>query len=374
MITAPSGFNGMPKLNPLVLKTIFERAVASARFSEPLLHSKTAALRSLPHAVEVSKALSGFLTPAQVETVQRRLTRIAFLVEPVNEDVTSTKYAVRWDPKLAPPDQRGAAFEHCLSIHEVLSRSITEVSGDEGFRSELNLLLEWDRAPHEFFVDYASRTVRPIHSSENLRIFRDPDHVRLLGIRRALLDPKLNPDSRLFEDVFAKVRVKSYLTDRAQTGLYKTNREKRWESHPDSPQFALRRECFAVELQLIDQLFRFENFPPGIIRYLQSEGLLADLGKVARCPVTLDPMDFALLAQEVADPTHGKSAYQVGHLNPLKAGQGAEFRHNKANISWITADGNRIQGHLTLKETRKLLLRISANYDALLKAGEISPP
>jgi hypothetical protein len=81
---------------------------------------------------------------------------------------------------------------------------------------------------------------------------------------------------------------------------------------------------------------------------------------------------FELLAQEVADPTHGKSAYQVGHLNPLKAGERAEFRHTRANISWITEDGNRIQGSLTLKETRELLLRISRNYDALIKAGEIT--
>jgi hypothetical protein len=64
----------------------------------------------------------------------------------------------------------------------------------------------------------------------------------------------------------------------------------------------------------------------------------------------------------------------VGHLNPLKAGAGVAFRHHKKNTSWITADGNRIQGHLTLKETRKLLLRISANYEALLKTGDISPP
>jgi hypothetical protein len=88
----------------------------------------------------------------------------------------------------------------------------------------------------------------------------------------------------------------------------------------------------------------------------------------------LDQLDFELLAQEAADPTHGKASYQVGHMNPLKAGESAEFRHHRANISWITADGNRIQGHLTLKETRKLLLRISANYDALLKTGEINPP
>jgi hypothetical protein len=54
-------------------------------------------------------------------------------------------------------------------------------------------------------------------------------------------------------------------------------------------------------------------------------------------------------------------------MNPLKAGQEDEFRHLPANISWITEDGNRIQGHLTLKETRELLFRISKNYEALAR-------
>ena len=128
----------------------------------------------------------------------------------------------------------------------------------------------------------------------------------LLKVRQALLDSKLNPDFQLFFSILDKVRVKSYLTDRSLTGDFKTNREKRWEAHPQSPQFALRRDCLAVELELIDQLVRFSNFPPGTIRYLQSVRLLGDTSNVARCPVTLDPLDFELLAQEVADPNSRK--------------------------------------------------------------------
>lgn len=364
----------MPKPNAKALKAIFDRAVKTDRFSERILHIRTEPLRTLPHSARVTAALQGFLTPAETETIHRRLTRVAFLIEPVNDEVTSTKYDVRWSVRLAAADPRGATFDECLAIHESLSTKLVALLADEHFRGELRLLLAWGRSPHEFPTDYASKTAVPIHTVGNLRLYRDATHLRLLGIRRALLDPKLNPDGQLFEDIFDKVRVKSYLTDRAQKGAYQTNREKRWEAHPQSPQFALRRDCFSVELELIDQLFRFQAFPPGIIRYLQTAALLGEPGKVARCPVTLDPLDFELLAQEAADPTHGKAAYQVGHMNPLKAGAGAEFRHHRANISWITADGNRIQGHLTLKETRQLLLRISANYDALLKAGEISPP
>jgi hypothetical protein len=363
----------MAKSKTKNLKAVFDEAVKAERFSEPKLHARTESLRAMPHAAKLTEILQTFLSPAEIETIHRRLTRAAFLIEPVNDDVTSTKYDVRWSERLEP-DPRGSSFEVCLAIHEALVKKLVGLLADETFRAEVQLILAWGRSPHEFPIDYVSKTAVPIHTVNNVRLLRDPAYQRLLGVRRALLDPKLNPDGQLFEAIFEKVRVKSYLTDRAQTGNYQTNREKRWEAHPQSPQFALRGECFAVELELIDQLFRFQSFPPGIVRYLQSEKLLGDFGKVARCPVTLDPLDFEVLFDEAANPIHGKSAYQVGHMNPLKAGEGAEFRHHRANISWITADGNRIQGHLTLKETRQLLLRISANYDALLKSGEITAP
>lgn len=359
--------------NSQKLKHIFDNAVKAGRFSEPNLHAQLQNLRSLPNASELEAKLRTFLTPAEVETIQRRLVRASFLIEPVNDDVTSTKYDVRWSGRLAG-DPRFASFDVCLTIHESLCGAVAGAVADSVYCEELKLVLAWDLSPHEFPVDYESKTPTPIHTVVNLRILRDPDYLRLLKIRRSLLDPKLNPDRKLFQNVFNKILVKSYLTDRAQTGEFKTNREKRWEAHPQSPQFALRRDCFAVELELVDQLFRFQHFPPGIIHYLRSTGVQIEQGRVARCPVTLDPLDFEVLAQEVTDPVHGKAAYQVGHLNPLKAGAGTEFRHHRKNISWITADGNRIQGHLTLKETRQLLLRISANYEALIKSGEISPP
>lgn len=364
----------MPKSKSKTLKAIFDDAVKAERFSERMLHARTEPLRALPHAAKLTSVLQTFLTPAETETIHRRLTRAAFMIEPVNDQVTSTKYDVRWSERFGGGDPRRAEFEECLAIHESLSTKLTALLADESFRAQIRLVLAWGRSPHEFPIDYISKAAVPIHTVKNVRLLHAPEYQRLLGVRRALLDPKLNPDGQLFEAVFDKVRVKSYLTDRAQTGNFQTNREKRWEAHPQSPQFALRGDCFAVELELIDQLFRFQSFPPGIVRYLQSSKLLGDLAKVARCPVTLDPLDFEVLAQECADPTHGKSAYQVGHMNPLKAGEGVEFRHHRANISWITADGNRIQGHLTLKETRQLLLRISANYDALLKSGEITAP
>ena len=76
-------------------------------------------------------------------------------------------------------------------------------------------------------------------------------------------------------------------------------------------------------------------------------------------------MDFLKLAESVKSPEHGKSPYQVGHLNPLKAGSSPKFRHAAANISWISDDGNRIQGHLSLDATKALIKRIAANYERL---------
>lgn len=65
------------------------------------------------------------------------------------------------------------------------------------------------------------------------------------------------------------------------------------------------------------------------------------------------------------NPTHGNSNFQVGHLNPLKLDDPNSliFGHTPENISWISKDGNRIQGDMSLKETRNLLIRITRNYE-----------
>jgi hypothetical protein len=357
----------MPTPDYKKLKAILDRSVKADRFTDRKLYEDTGNLREGLRARKVSTELGKLLPPAQVEVVHRRLVRAAFFIELVKRDVTSTKYDVRWTNRLDNSDPRKASFDECCAIYEALCQQLLDLLRDPTFQEEIKLFVPWGLSPHEMPVDYESKAAVPIHSRQSVRIRRDPQYVRLLKIRQSLLDPNLNPDFQLFAAIFDKIRVKSYLTDRALTGDYKTNREKRWEAHPGSPQFALRRDCFAVELALIDQLVRFKSFPPGVIEYLKRTNLLGDVGKVARCPVTLDPLDFEILAQEVTDPTHGKAAYQVGHMNPLKAGAGDEFRHAPANISWITEDGNRIQGHLTLKETRDLLFRISKNYEALAR-------
>ena len=155
----------MSKQTAPSIQRILEKVIASARFSDRMLYAKTLLTRRLPYARALSKELRTFLTPAEEETVHRRLMRVAFLIEPVNAEVTSTKYAVRWGDRLQTVDPRRATFADCMAIHENLSFRITELLQDEAFRKELQLTLEWGKSPHEFPVDYELKTAIPIHTA-----------------------------------------------------------------------------------------------------------------------------------------------------------------------------------------------------------------
>lgn len=353
-------------------RTDFEAAVAVARFSERTAFAGAKALLDMPEAAALGQRAAYLHTPSGVEVLFRRLIRAVFFIELCKEDVTSTKYEVRWGERMIEGDPRRAEFDDCVLIWRSVCNDFYSHLDDPVFCEEVAMVVRWGRAPHEVPLDYDTKAEANVHTPDNLRIHRDPEYLRHLKLRRALLDPEINPDFQLFAAIIDKVQTKSYLTDRALTGGYRTNREKRWEAHPASPQFAFRRDCLAIERTLIAKLAGFKAFPMGTRDYLIKEGLIYDDAKQARCPVTLDDLDFELLAHEVSDPTFGRSSYQVGHLNPLKAGETEEFRHTPANIAWITEDGNRIQGHLTLMETREMLLRISQNYEKLIASGEIS--
>jgi hypothetical protein len=119
-----------------------------------------------------------------------------------------------------------------------------------------------------------------------------------------------------------------------------------------------------VEYTLLNQLCHFEGFDGELRNRLEDAGLLPHMEVPFRCPVTMDPLSFAEFEREVMVPEHGKASFHVGHLNPLKATNDDPLSgHTAQNISWITSDGNRIQGNLSLRETRQLLDRIRANYE-----------
>lgn len=147
-----------------------------------------------------------------------------------------------------------------------------------------------------------------------------------------------------------RVQTKVCLTDRRQTGDYQTNREVRWETHPASPQFALRRDCVKVEGRLLAQILEFCNAPAiaeGEVRAVIAELIgRAFSPEGFRCPITGQRIEYRDFIQAVTTPTHGRSGYQIGHLTPL-AGVGA---HTADNVSWITDLGNRVQGESSLDE------------------------
>jgi hypothetical protein len=206
-----------------------------------------------------------------------------------------------------------------------------------------------------------------IHRRGNLTWTSTPTMLRTLKLRQYLTDEATSPDVAFFRTVLEeKIKTKTYLTDRVLTGLHKTNREKRWEVHPNSVHFADRRTCMAIEYALIQQLCAFEGFPDGSRRMLQTAGILPDHLPVFCCPITLDPISFEAFRDQLMNPTHGKSDFQVGHLNPLKLDDptAAASGHSPENVSWVSADGNRIQGSLSLAEVRAVLRRVASNYEA----------
>lgn len=156
------------------------------------------------------------------------------------------------------------------------------------------------------------------------------------------------------------------MTDRAQTGLYQTNREKRWEAHPNSVHYANRVTAWEIEGKLLKQICFFQGFPVEALERLVDKGIVGDEPHT-RCPITLEPLSFFDFASEMLNPNHGRSTFQVGHLSPLKAldRRQTDAGHTSNNISWITSVGNRFQGDMSVQETLDLITRIAARLQQL---------
>lgn len=132
-------------------------------------------------------------------------------------------------------------------------------------------------------------------------------------------------------------------------------------------QFALRRDCLRIEHRLLLQICSFDGFPDAVRERLAERGIHGIEEETYRDPITLDPLSYSDFRGALENPVWGRNAFQVGHLNPLKAGSepGTASGHTAENIGWITEDGNRIQGHLSLEAVRSLLKRIAKNYRRL---------
>lgn len=293
--------------------------------------------------------------------------RNAFLIELVKvPKIESTKFRVRWFNQLNN-DPRFCSFDECLLVAQDLLTTLPAWLATPRHTECMTLSFSYGLIPYESPLDYVRRLTEQnrIHQRGNLTWLYDELVLRTLKLRKYLTDAVTSPDRQFFRVVLSdKIKVKAYLTDRVLTGVCKTNREKRWETHPNSVHFAERRVCMAIEYALVTQICAFDGFPPASLHQLQEAHILPKVLPTALCPITGDVLSYEDFRNELLHPTHGKSNFQVGHLNPLKLGHDVgAIGHTADNISWISADGNRIQGSLCLDDVRVLIRRISENYN-----------
>lgn len=348
-----------------IIETILEREVSSARFRMATLFD---AITNCLHGTRVFhqyETILPILGEKVSDYVLRGIIRFAFLIELVKTPkIETTKFEVRWADRLDQTDPRYSTYEGCFAIFENMLTILEEKVCDSDWCELLQLFESWHLLPYEIPLDYRERNVTPsMHRSDNVVWIGDDPVKKAVTLRSFLFDKRKNPYTELFALAYDKIKVKTYLTDRVLTGPHKTNREKRWETHPASVHFALRHTCLATEVALIHQLCHFRDFPAELRQALKDAGLLMFRDELFRCPITMEPLSFTEFEREVRDPIHGKAAYQVGHLNPLKSLNDSEQSgHNAENISWVSSEGNRIQGSLSLRETRALIQRIYSNY------------
>lgn len=322
--------------------------------------------------VDSLNILNQKLKPKECKKLAYGILRHAFLIELVKlPKVETTKFCTRWDSQLSQ-DSRNCSFLECKDIaHDLILNFANNWLNNTKTLEVLNLFFDYAILPYELPIDYIERpiindTETRIHRKGNVAWIVDHNVIRTLKLRQYLTNPQTSPDVEFFKKVLNdKIKIKTYLTDRVLTGVHKTNREKRWEVHPRSVHFALRRVCIAIEYELVTQLCAFDGFPENFRKMLQEQEILPQEMEIFRCPITLEPLVFQQFQQELMNPTHGKSNFQVGHLNPLKLDDPNSLisGHTSGNISWISANGNRIQGSMSLKEVRNLLKRITHNYE-----------
>jgi len=332
---------------------------------------------------------AGGLFPRRtLSLVVANLVRFSYLIELTNITVGSTKMKTRWVPGLIlmpqegsfepirgsfepGNDPRAATFEECTNIFAVACDTLCEqVRSDHGIIGFINDLNGSRRVPYEFPFTYKNATAEPVHTMDNI-CWCVNDDIRWLLKARLIIDSATGENSAALAEIKkSKIQVKIYKTDRSLTGKDKTNRAKRWEVLAGDFQHATITQCWSAERKITSDLVLFSSFPDEIKAQFISRGLISEDQEVTRCPVTFEPLDYPSLARAVLNYTHGVSDYQIGHLHPLKRGG----IHDGSNVCWQSADGNRIQGPLTIEETGTLLDQIFERRTELLPAPPLSRP
>lgn len=344
----------------------------------PLVQSHTGLSRHLIALAGQLNTVSSALFPK----ISQALLRKSFLIQAVTARGGSARMLVRWYDALTE-SQRYCSFEECIEIAGDLLDQLA--SGWLDVRENLQILSLIERnsiLSYEWPIDYLERVApddhtTSIHHKGNIGWYADSTMLNMLKLRRALKDHVINPDAAFFSGPLKKkMLLLAYLTGRAQTGEFKTNREQRWEAHPRSPQFAVYSACAHIEHKLTCQICDFDGFPASVRQTLVSQGLLTDRQEVYTDPITLDPINYLDFKNHVGNATHGSNKYQLGHMVPLNSANAdlAQFGHSAANVTWITEDGNRIQGKSSVAEIRNLLVTIAKRYEERGLIPEQAPP
>lgn len=299
------------------------------------------------------EVLSTLLTRAQIRKLFDRLERVSCKISPLNPNTGNTKTKFRWE--LGNQNYHYASQEECKAIFDKLINNFLSFCNAQGYQNAKYITFTSDSTINkELLIDMLAQNSRiglleiPIWYKKNIsngglhqaqNIFWLTPVTELVKLRNSIVG-----------NIVTKIQVKSYLTDRRQTGEYKTNREIRWETHPESPQYATRLDCMHIEMKLLAQIFTFRGAPeiPDNLKRIVEKALSEPYKKDSfRCPLSGKSIYYSDFLEKAINPTHGRSDYQVGHLIPL-ASTGL---HNVDNTSWITELGNRVQGENSLNET-----------------------
>lgn len=291
--------------------------------------------------------------------------RFAFLIELTNIRVSSTKKKTRWiavptspnssasygaTPPFDPAeDPRASSYAECYQIfNDVLALLLNDLA----FRTTA-LTLAGRNGEWTYPLTYEVEDASHVHISSNIRRANLTDLDWLLKVEGILIrSPSRGAAAVLDMDTVRKIRTKAYRTDRAQTGSTQTNRAKRWEASFGDYQYANVESCWSVERSLLESLIDFDGFPASARAALAMQGLVSPTFEVQRCPVTLQVHSFADFCAQMSI---GRSDFHVGHLHPLKAGG----KHVGSNVAWLSRDGNRIQGDLSLAAAHQLIRTIA---------------
>ena len=326
------------------------------RFSLPSLHAKIVGISEWS---EIVRPLEGLDLPEKpLRQIHRGLIRWAFLAQVVEEPaINTTRYRTRWGHRLSG-DPRAASESAAIDFLKTSVDLLRSNLNSKIAKEFLFSLLENTQVPAEIPLDYAERLPNGIHRATNIQFIDLELLSRTANLRKHLLKIETS-EKKAMKLLYDKVQVKSYLTDRVLTGTYKTNREYRWEVSPKSVHFAFKRDCMEIESKLVLSVVQMAGFNSEVKASLASEIGLDRISDITVCPITYEPLQYADLKQELIQPDHGKSSFQVGHLDPLKA----DGSHLADNIGWVSNDGNRIQGDKSLDETMEMIVRIYRSYE-----------